>query len=90
MKECNRVANPMEQNLKLTSEEGNSFEDPTKYRELVGSLSYFSITHCDITFDVEILSRFIYHPCEGHWVAAKRVLKYLKGTKTYEIGRAHV
>lgn len=24
-------------------------------------------------------------PCEGHWNATKRVLKYLKGTRTYGI-----
>ena len=66
MTECNLVATPMEQNLKLTSEEGKSFEDPTKYRKLVGSLIYLSITHPDITFAVGILSRFMHHPCEGH------------------------
>ena len=30
MMECNHVDTPMEQNLKFTSEEGKSFEDPTK------------------------------------------------------------
>ena len=83
--ECNLVAIPMEKNLKLTSEEGKSFEDPTKYRQLVGRFIYLSVTHPDITFVVEILSRFMHHPCEGHWVAAKRALKYLKGTQTYGI-----
>ena len=81
----NHVATPMEQNLKLTSKEGKSFEDPTKYRKFVGSLIYFSITRPGITFVVGILSRFMHHPCEGHWVAAKRALKYLKGTQTYGI-----
>ena len=51
--------------------------------QIVGSLIYLSITLPDITFVVGILSRFMHHPCEGHWVAAKRVLKYLKGTQTY-------
>jgi hypothetical protein len=27
----------------------------------------------------------MHKPCEGHWNAAKRVLKYLKGTQTYGI-----
>eukprot|EP00253_Pinus_taeda_P012525 PITA_12525 len=34
---------------------------------------------------VGILSRFMHHPCEGHWVAAKIVLEYLNGTQTYGI-----
>ena len=66
MNECNPVATSMEQNFKLTSEEGNLFEDPTKYKQLVGSLIYLSITRPDITFVVRILSRFMHHPCEGH------------------------
>ena len=85
MMDCNPVATPMEQNLKLASEEGKSFEYPTKYRQLVGSLIYLSVTHLDITFVVRILSRFMHHPCEEHWVVAKRVLKYLNGTQTYNI-----
>jgi hypothetical protein len=32
MAECNHVSTPMEHNLKLTSKEGNEFEDATKYR----------------------------------------------------------
>ena len=70
----------MEKNLKLTFGEGKLFEDPTKYRQLVGSLIYFFITRPDITFVFGILSRFMHHPCEGHLVEAKRVFKYLKGT----------
>jgi len=26
---------------------------------------------------------FMQKPCEGHWSAAKRVLKYLKGTQDF-------
>eukprot|EP00253_Pinus_taeda_P012520 PITA_12520 len=58
MIECNPLTTPMEQNLKLTSIEGNEFEEATK---------------------------FMQKPCEGHWSAAKRVLKYLKGTQDFGI-----
>eukprot|EP00253_Pinus_taeda_P029221 PITA_29221 len=85
MTECNPLTTPMEQNLKLTSIEGNEFEDATKYRQLVGSLNYLTTTRPDISFVVGILSRFMQKPCEGHWFAAKRVLKYLKGTQDYGI-----
>jgi len=44
MQDCNPVATPMEQNLKLTSTEGSMFEDPTKYRQLVGSLNFLTTT----------------------------------------------
>eukprot|EP00253_Pinus_taeda_P025567 PITA_25567 len=80
-KECNPLTTPMEQNLKLTSIEGKEFEEATKYRQLVGSLNYLTTTRPDISFVVGILSRFMQKPCEGHWSAAKRVLRYLKGTQ---------
>ncbi len=73
----------MEQNLKLTSIEGNEFEDATKYRQLVGSLNYLTTTRPNISFAIGILSRFMQKPCEGHWFATKRVLKYLKGTQEF-------
>eukprot|EP00253_Pinus_taeda_P026080 PITA_26080 len=72
---------PMEQNLKLTSIEGKECEDATKYRQLVGSLIYLTTTRPDISFAVGILSTFMQKPCERHWSAAKRVLRYLKGTQ---------
>ena len=83
MTECNPLSTPMEQNLKLTSIEGKEFEDATKYRQLVGSLIYLTTTRPDISFTVGILSRFMQKPCEGHWCAAKRVLRYLKGTQDF-------
>eukprot|EP00253_Pinus_taeda_P005966 PITA_05966 len=83
--ECNPFTTPMEQNLKLTSIEGKEFEDATKYRQLVGSLNYLTTTRLDISFVVGILSRFMQKPFEGHWSAAKRVLRYLKGTQDFGI-----
>jgi hypothetical protein len=85
MKDCNLVSIPMEQNLKLTSNEGNAFEGSTKYKQLVGSLIYLTTTHPDIAFIVGILSRFMHQPCQGHWTTTKQVLKYLKDTQSYDI-----
>eukprot|EP00253_Pinus_taeda_P030432 PITA_30432 len=82
---CNPLTTPMEQNLKLTSIEGKEFEDATNYRQLVGSLNYLTTTRLDISFVVGILSRFMQKACEGHWFAAKRVLRYLKGTQDFGI-----
>lgn len=85
MQDCNFVSTPMKQNLVLTSNEGGTFEDPTKYMQRVGSLIYLTTTRPDIIFVVGILSRFMHQPCEGQWVATKRVLKYFKGTQLYGI-----
>ena len=56
------------------------------YREAVGSLMYAAIgTRLDITYAVGILSRFIENPGHAHWEAAKRVFRYLKGTRSLRL-----
>ena len=62
---------------------GKEFEDATRYRQLVGSLICLSTTRLDISFVVEILSRFMKKPCEGNCSTTKRVIKYLKGTQDF-------
>lgn len=52
------------------------------YREVVGCLMYLATsTRPDIAFTTGVLSRFLSNPGEAHWVEAKRVLRYLQGTK---------
>ena len=52
------------------------------YRALVGSLMYISIGTCpDISFAVQQLSQFLDCFNLTHWEAAKRVVRYLKGTR---------
>ena len=47
----------------------------------MGSLTYASIcTRPDISFATNKLSQFLENPSLTHWKAAKRILKYLKGT----------
>ncbi|KAF0731296.1 Reverse transcriptase Ty1/copia-type domain-containing protein [Aphis craccivora] len=53
------------------------------YREAVGSLLYLSqITRPDITFAVNLVSRYLEKPLTIHW-NLKRIFKYLKGTFNY-------
>jgi len=40
----------------------------------------FPRTRQDIVFAASSLARFGYNPGRAHWEAAKRVLRYLKGT----------
>ncbi|CAB4034655.1 Hypothetical predicted protein [Paramuricea clavata] len=82
MSDCKAVATPGEVNLKLVkSNEGKKLVDPKLYRSLVGSLLFIGKqTRPDILNIVNQLSRFLDKPDESHWKAAKRVLRYLKGT----------
>lgn len=54
-----------------------------RYQALIGSLLYLMhATRPDLAFTVIRLSQFAAHPRECHWLALKRVLRYLKGTSS--------
>jgi hypothetical protein len=50
------------------------------YRSIVGGLRYLTHTRSDISFAVGYFSRFMEDPREDHWMAVKRLLRYVKGT----------
>ena len=83
MQDCKPVLTPMEQNLKLSKFEGGEKVDSTTYRQLIGSLIYLTNTRPDLSYAVSILSRFMQEPRDSHWNAAKRVLRYIQGTKDF-------
>ena len=52
------------------------------YSSLVGILMYAQVcTRPDIAFVVGMLGRYLSNPGSQHWKAAKKVLRYLQGTK---------
>jgi Reverse transcriptase (RNA-dependent DNA polymerase)/Integrase core domain len=71
---------PMEQNLKLNSEDGRVLADPSVYRRLIGRLIYLTITRPEITLAVNTLSQFMNTPRQPHLDAAYRVVRYLKSS----------
>ena len=73
------VVTPMNPNVKLVPCPGEPLQDPGRYRQLVGKLNYLTITRSDISFPV-LVSQFLQSPCDGHWDAAVRILRYVKGT----------
>ena len=71
--------NPGSHLLKATEDE--EAVEQQQYQSLVGSLMYLSVcTRPDIAYAVGCLARFSSKPNRSHWTAAKRVLRYLKGT----------
>ena len=39
----------------------------------------------DLSFVVSLVSIFRSNPGEAHWVAVKRILRYIKGTKSHKM-----
>ena len=52
----------------------------THYRQIIGSLMYLTNTRPEICFAVNTLSQYVVQPRQVHLVAAKNVMRYLKGT----------
>lgn len=84
MTDCKPVGTPMEPGLKLVRSEKTA--ESYEYRGLIGCLMYLAVcTRPDIAFAVSSLSQFNDCFSEVHWKAAKRVLRYLKGTMDYKL-----
>jgi hypothetical protein len=71
---------PMETKLKLLVDTSSGLIDATLYRQIIGSQMYLTNTRPYICFAVNTLSQFLVEPRHVHLVAAKHVMRYLKGT----------
>jgi len=80
MESCKAATTPMSTNCYLSADEVGTIVDQTKYRGLIGSLLYVTASRLDIMFVVCLCARFQSSLKESHLKAAKRILKYLKGT----------
>ena len=83
MKNCNVVNTPVAVDLKLTREGEGKIIDPILFKSLIGSLRYLSIKGLDIVHSVGLLSKYMEKPKESNWLAAKRILRYIKGTMDF-------
>jgi len=81
MEECNPVTTPTEFGVRLTIAEEGKKVNSTLYKHIVGSLMYLTTTRPDIMFSVCLISRYMENPTETHLFAAKRILRYLQGTR---------
>ena len=82
MQDAKPVSTPVDVSLKLSKSDGGEEKiDQAEYQSAVGSLLYLSTgTRPDIAFAVNNVAKFCSDPTKHHWVAVKRILRYLRGT----------
>lgn len=98
MAESHPVNTPMDVNTRYSKNMIDEEEKPRlnfPYREAIGSLLFAAqVTRPDINFPVILLSRYAEEPKWAHWMATKRIMRYLRGSinkkltygeKTHEI-----
>jgi len=83
---------PFEENYHMTSDDACDKTDPANlpqirdYQTIVGALLYLSSnTRPDIAIAVNQAARFMSCPGPSHIYAVKRILRYLRGTKTLKL-----
>ena len=91
MSSCRPASTPLASSP-LPAATGNSLPDISdadlkeKYQRLVGCLIYLAVsTRPDIAFASMWLGKFSANPTRSHFLAAKHVLRYLAGTRTFAL-----
>ena len=81
--DCNTMTTPMASNMKLLIDASSKTVDATMYHQMICSLMCLMNMRPDICFVVNNLSQFLTDPRHVHLIAAKHILRYLKGTIDY-------
>lgn len=84
---CKPVSTPCDvsSGLVKTYDDRDLF-DVNKYQSAVGSLLFLSTrTRPDVTFAVCNVAKYCSKPYMQHWLAVKRIFRYLRGTTNYGI-----
>ena len=81
MADAANISTPMDATYHTTLDDEKEDKYPT--REAIGCLTYIAnATRPDISFAVNNLARNVSHPTKRLWNAIKRIIRYLKATKT--------
>ncbi|CAL9029103.1 unnamed protein product [Prunus brigantina] len=81
--DCKPCLTPCHPNHKLLKDGSLPYSDPAHYRSIVGALQYLTFTRPDIAYAVHQVCQFMHTPLDTHYLAVKRILRYLKGTMSH-------
>ena len=87
MEQSKPISTPVDKNC-MKQLENSADDSPIEapYREIIGCLIYLvTCTPPEISFAVSKLSQYLQNPKQFHLIAAKRILRYLFGTRTHDV-----
>jgi hypothetical protein len=74
------ISIPLEQNVKLSPDEGDLVEDTIMYICIVRNLIYMTITRPYLNYVVGVVSQFMQTPRKPHLDVMRCILRYIKHT----------
>ena len=83
MVDCKPMSIPLVSNWRKIDASGSEEFDSTLYRQLIRSLMYLVNTQPYISFTFNSLSQFMVDPRRVHWMGAKHIVRYIRGTMEY-------
>jgi hypothetical protein len=99
MEECKPIGTPLDTKVKLEKLSMKGYDaDASRmvsvsYKSAVGSLMYAMVaTRADLAFAISMVSQHMARPGWSHWMALKRIMRYLKGTShlQLQLGGGHI
>ncbi|CAN0919069.1 Retrovirus-related Pol polyprotein from transposon RE2 [Linum grandiflorum] len=85
MENRNPIKTQVEVGIKLCKDDNREKVDSIEIQRIVDRLRYLTCTRADILYAVGLVSRYMESPTMLHWNAAKRILRYIKGTTNYSL-----
>ncbi|KAI1000192.1 hypothetical protein K3495_g8007 [Podosphaera aphanis] len=84
MNDCNSTTTPLENNQRLmAADDGEPRVDAKPYQQIIGSVMYLATgTRPDLAYTITHLSQYNIDPSVTHMNAAKRVLRYIRDTRS--------
>lgn len=85
MQDCKPVSTPLSVSDKLSAYSGTPLttNDATNFCSIIDPLQYLTLTRPDLSFPVNKVCQFLQAPTDLHWMAVKRILRYLQHTMAF-------
>ena len=83
MEDCKPISTPMTTGCKLSKDDESKEVDQKLYRAMIGSLQYVTTSTPDVMQAIRLVAMFQAKPKEAHFLAIKRIFRYLKGTTEF-------